>query len=146
MTAGPGITAVRITAARPPLAVGALTLTAVGYLAAVDPNQPGHYPTCPFLFLTGRYCPGCGGLRAVHDLSHGDLAAAASANLLVVIAVPVLVWLWLDWTRNRLSGRVSAARFPGGRFWGAWAPWSLLLLVLIFWGLRNLPETSWLAP
>jgi hypothetical protein len=24
-----------------------------GYVAAIDPNRPGHYPTCPFLALTG---------------------------------------------------------------------------------------------
>ena len=39
-------------------------------------TSPGHYPTCPFLAITGWYCPGCGSLRAVHDLLHGDLAGA----------------------------------------------------------------------
>ena len=45
---------------------------ALATLATVDPNQPGHYPTCPFLATTGFYCPGCGALRAVHDLLHGE--------------------------------------------------------------------------
>ena len=118
-------------------------LTAVGYLAVVDPNQPGHYPTCPLLLLTGRYCPGCGGLRAIHDLSHGQLTAALSSNLLVVIAVPVLVGLWLDWTRKRLSGKVSGLRFPVDP---SLLGWTSLLVVVAFWVLRNLPATSWLAP
>ena len=29
----------------------------------------------------GFYCPGCGGLRAVNDLTHGDVGAALSSNL-----------------------------------------------------------------
>ncbi len=106
----------------------------------VDPNQPGHYPTCPFLWLTGRYCPGCGGLRAVHDLVHGQVGAALSANLLVVLSIPVLAVLWLTWTRNQLSGKVSGLRFP------AWSAWVLALLVVAFGVLRNLPATSWAAP
>jgi len=120
--------------------VAGLAGAGLGYLAMFDPNRPGHYPACPFLFLTGYYCPGCGGLRALHDLIHGQLAAAWSENLLVVLAVPVVVALWLDWTRNRLWGKRNRLYIP------AWVAWSALVLVLAFWGLRNLPEMHWLAP
>ena len=46
----------------------------------VDPNQPGHYPTDPFLAITGLYCPGCGTLRALHALARGDLLTASTST------------------------------------------------------------------
>jgi hypothetical protein len=38
-----------LTAVRQPVlaALGAIAATAV--VATIDPNEPGHYPTCPFL-------------------------------------------------------------------------------------------------
>jgi len=117
---------------------------AAGYLAVVDPNQPGHYPTCPILWLTGRWCPGCGGLRALHDLLHGQVSAAVSANLVVVLMVPVVVTLWTRWVLTRSA--LLRAETRRGRSVPPWLLWSLLVVILAFWGLRNLPATAWLAP
>jgi hypothetical protein len=123
-----------------PFAVGALAVAAAGYLTAIDPHEPGHYPTCPLLWVTGRYCPGCGGLRALHDVFHGQFAAAVSSNLLVVLALPLVIALWLQWTRNRVSGRVGRHHVP------AWFGWLVLAAALVFWVLRNVTATAWLAP
>src|SRR5680860_987871 len=60
-----------------------------------DPHESGSWGFCPWLLLTGTYCPGCGGLRAVNDLTRGDIPAAASSNLLFVGAVPLLVFCLL---------------------------------------------------
>lgn len=122
-------------------------LWAVGLLAAVallhlrDPHESGSYLYCPWLLLTGTYCPGCGGLRAVNDLTNGDLGAALSSNLLVVVLIPVAVLLWAGWVRSRWRGQ----RFTSALF----APpvlWSLLAVVLAFGLLRNLGFAAWLAP
>jgi hypothetical protein len=123
-----------------PFATAGLTAAVVGYVGLVDPNQAGHYPTCPFLFLTGFYCPGCGSLRAIHALAHLDVLTAVDRNPLTVAAVPLLVWTWLRWTRRAARGRA--------RTWAAptWAVWSLLAVILGFWLLRNLPGLEWLAP
>jgi hypothetical protein len=81
-------------------------LTAVGviaatlYVRAVDPNVPGHYPGCPTQLLLGIDCPGCGGLRAVHALANGDIAAAADHNILALVALPVVIVLWVMWVRR----------------------------------------------
>lgn len=123
-----------------PGAVAGAVAAATTYLAVVDPHQGGHYPTCPFLFLTGLWCPGCGSLRAVHDLAHGDLAGALGMNPLTVATVPVLVLMWAAWVRRAASGR------PAGWFAPGWAVWSFLGVVLAFWVLRNLPWFSFLAP
>ena len=92
------------TRARAPLAVGAAVLAATAFVALVDPNEPGHYPLCPTKYLTGLDCPGCGGLRAVHALAHGDVAGALDHNAFVVLVLlPVCVVLWLAWLRRSWS-------------------------------------------
>src|SRR5690606_29528852 len=50
------------------LAVTVAGAAATLVVATVSPEEPGHYPTCPFLALTGAWCPGCGSLRALHAL------------------------------------------------------------------------------
>ncbi len=123
-----------------PAAVLGLTGAVVAYLGAVDPNAPGNYPTCPFLFITGLSCPGCGSLRALHALAHGDLATAMSRNPLTLAGIAILAFLWVAWLRRSVTG--------APRRWAA-PPWLLrtfLGLVVAFWVLRNLPGFGWLAP
>ena len=109
-------------------------------VALVDPNERGHYPLCPILALTGFYCPGCGGLRAVHALAHGDLAAALGLNLVVVALVPVVL---LVWGRAVLQ---AVRRRPFG--WSPPVSWWVAggLLVACFTLLRNLPVGAAFAP
>lgn len=126
--------------ARPLAALVAVGLPTL-YVAAVDPNTPGHYPTCPVLSATGWWCPGCGGLRAVHALTHGDLTAAVHDNLLVVVLAVVAAVLWVGWLWAALTG-AKAPRIGFGA-----ARTVLLLLVLgLFMVLRNLPAGAGLAP
>jgi hypothetical protein len=119
-------------------AAGALAVTTL--VAVVDPNQPGHYPTCPFLAVTGLYCPGCGSLRALHDLAHGDLAGAVARNPLMVLAAGGLLVAFVLWARRLWRGEP--------RTWAAHPAilYLLLALVLAFWVLRNVPGWSWLSP
>ena len=126
----------RATRARtlPLLAVTA-ALAALGYLAAVDPDQPGHYPLCPIRAVTGWYCPGCGGLRSVHAMLHGDLRTALHDNVAIWLAVPVLAAALRLWRVGRWSsGRVAMT-------------YSVSFGVLIgFAVLRNLPGLEYLHP
>ena len=123
-----------------PLGVAALAAAAVGVVAAVDPNEAGHYPTCPFLALTGLACPGCGSLRAVHALAHGDAGAALSLNLLTVLAIVPLVVIWARWLVRTRTGVLRSTVAPAPLLWG------LLVVVVTFGVLRNLPAFAWLAP
>jgi Protein of unknown function (DUF2752) len=106
-----------------------------------DPHVSHAWGVCPLYYATGIYCPGCGGLRAVNDLTHGHLAAAASSNLLLVGLVPVLGLLYARWTLATWRGTDIALlpRVPRAAAIG------LVVLVVAFVVARNVPG-SWLAP
>jgi hypothetical protein len=108
-----------------------------------DPHDPGSWGVCPWLALTGQYCPGCGGLRAVNDLTDGDLAGAASSNLVFVLLVPVLVLGWLRWTGRAWSGTEEPVRTR--QHAGIWIA-AFVVVTIVFGVLRNLSFGSWLAP
>jgi hypothetical protein len=122
-----------------PLGLAGLAALGTVYVAAVDPNHAGHYPTCPFLYLTGYACPFCGSLRAVHDLVTGHPAAALHRNPLTVAFLPVVLVFWLLWLRQEITGRPMPAA-------PKWALWGLLGLWMVFWLVRNLPGFGWLGP
>ncbi|MDP9861927.1 MULTISPECIES: DUF2752 domain-containing protein [Streptosporangium] len=124
-----------------PLGAALAAGAALGYVRAVDPNEPGHYPACPFLVLTGLYCPGCGGLRAVHALAHGDPATALGLNPLVVALIPVLVFLWGRWALRSWRGAPSDGISVRPVY-----VWAFLALMIVFWIVRNMPFGEFLAP
>ena len=83
--------------------LGAATLAfgSLAYVCLVDPHRAGSpFPPCPFRLLTGWYCPACGGLRMTHDLLHGDLAAAVTDNVFLLVLLPLL-GLWWAWRRRQ---------------------------------------------
>lgn len=99
-----------------------------------DPATHGFYPVCVFHQWTGLECPGCGTLRALHQLSHGNFAAAWGLNPLVVSLLPVGFWLALR----------EAVRLTTGRQWPGVVTrpifgWIALGAMLAFGVLRNLP-------
>ena len=128
--------------ALPAVALLGLAATTALVLSRIDPRQPGQpLPGCPFHFLTGLHCPGCGSTRCLHALLHGDVAAAWAMNPLLVLALPVVAFLafsaagWNPPRLQRLRGVLGAPK--------------LWLVVLVGFGvLRNLPwlPFAWLAP
>lgn len=130
----------RLAALRGPVAVLGASAAALAVLARVDPNEPGHYPTCPFLALTGHWCPGCGSLRAIHAVTEGDVAAAAGLNVLVLVALPVLAVIWWRWAGRSWTGALRSRAAP------AFYLWAMLIVVLVFGVVRNLPLGAALAP
>ena len=78
---------------------------ALGYVWAVDPNEPGHYPLCPTKFFLGIDCPGCGIMRGTHDLLHGNVAGALDHNVLLAVLAPMAVVAWVVWGLRSWTGR-----------------------------------------
>lgn len=86
----------------PLLALGCLAVVGAA-LRVHDPHPFGAWGWCPFLLLTGRPCPTCGGLRAIADLSAGQPAQAWEHHAYLTVSVPLvmlgaLCWLW-RWRR-----------------------------------------------
>lgn len=107
------------------------------------PTPQSWYPGCLFAGLTGLDCPGCGTLRAMHALLHGDLAAAFGYNLLMTAALPVVA-LAAAWRLFNLfrTGRI------GGHGWASRVAVPMLGVTVVFTLLRNLPieQLRWMAP
>ncbi len=124
-----------------PVGVAAVAVTAAAVLHFRDPHSAGSYGVCPMYALTGLWCPACGGLRAVNDLTNLDLGAAVSSNVLIVPFIAVLVIAWIGWTVRRWKGtrdRMIVLR-PTVTI-------VVLGVLVAFTVVRNTPWGSWLAP
>jgi len=73
-------------------AMVAAVAVAAAVLRAFDPATSGIFPPCPVRYLTGWYCPGCGSLRALHQLLHGNWRAAWAMNPLMIVLLPFLLY------------------------------------------------------
>ena len=115
---------------------------AVAILFFYPPTEHPFYPRCPLYVWTGLYCPGCGSLRAVHSLLHGDFLSALRFNSLLILSSPLLAWLFLNSVRTP-SGKPLLKVGPR-----AGLIWSFVGATLAFGILRNLPFApfSFLAP
>lgn len=115
-------TAARVLPAAAAVAAGALILF------AFNPLRAGWFPPCPFHFLTGLYCPGCGSLRALHLLLHGQIAGAFRMNPLLLLSLPVIAAAYLRrlWTYQ------------------TWLPWAIVVVVVLYGVARNIPAWPFL--
>ncbi|MBA4150903.1 MAG: DUF2752 domain-containing protein [Verrucomicrobia bacterium] len=114
----------------------AIVLAAILVLFFFNPAQSGFYPRCLLKASTGLDCPGCGALRGMHQLLHGNVGTAFSLNPLLVILLPVAGLLLLNQLVRRARGRpLFQLKLP------AYLMWVLLAVVVVFTVLRNLSAT-----
>ena len=97
---------------------------------------------CWFYRLTGLYCPGCGSGRTVYALFHGHFTEIFTYNiLLIILGIPCILILAHEYLRivfPRLS--LKPVQIPKK------AQVGILVIILAFWILRNIPAFSFLAP
>ena len=112
-------------------------------LEIFDPATSGIFPPCPVHYLTGWYCPGCGSLRALHQLLHGNLRAAWAMNPLTIVLLPFLSYGLISSVLFEIRGR----GLPQPFLRAAWIR-ALCVVIVLFGILRNLPlhPFDWLAP
>lgn len=122
---------------RAPVVAGIVGAAACAYTGLMNPADGGGlFPACPFHAVTGLWCPGCGSLRGIHHLLRGDVGAALSSNVLLVVLIPLVVWFWLGW----LVPRWRLRRIPVG------AVFVMLAVMLAFGFARNTDTFAALAP
>lgn len=108
-------------------------LAGLALLFWLNPAQYAIYPRCAFYSMTGWQCPGCGGLRATHQMLHGNWGEAWALNPIAVLLVPGAVWIGIGCALSALGRR----GLPMPRFTGRMALVCLTGLAL-FGVLRNL--------
>jgi hypothetical protein len=117
-----------------PTGVAALAACACATIWIGDPTTPGGFlPVCPTKALLGIDCPGCGSLRMLYCLLHGNLLEAVRFNAAGLVALVFLAWAYTAWTYGRLAGRRM-------RSWQdfRWSAPITLALVLTWFVVRNL--------
>jgi hypothetical protein len=110
------------------LAVGAV------YLFIFEPGRSGFFPICPFRFLTGLTCPGCGTTRALHQILHGHIFAAFTLNPLLLIAIPFMLFAFFRYSIIVMRGDV-----PRPNALPAPYIYAIFFIVVSFWIFRNTP-------
>ncbi len=113
-----------------------LSVTAVIFVSSLylfDPADSFFYVPCPFHLITGFYCPGCGSLRAIHELLHMRFISAFKLNPLLVASIPLLAYLTLrlHFSRSgKYSLKLDIPAFPVLIY---------LVIIILFWIIRNIP-------
>ena len=89
---------------------------------------------------SGLDCPGCGGLRATHQLLHGDIRAAFALNPLFIVVLPIGAFFAV----RALAERLTQRKWP--RLLSTTAMiWIAAVGVIAFGILRNLPWRAWIG-
>jgi hypothetical protein len=119
-----------------------LAIACAATLYFFNPAQHDFYPICTFYKTTGLLCPGCGTLRAMHQLLHGHIEAAFRFNALIVSSLPLIALGCVQAARNRAANKPALGWIRPNWLWAG------LVILVIFGVLRNFPGAShyFLAP
>jgi hypothetical protein len=117
------------------LLAGMLGATAaIVTLRLFDPATSGLFPPCPLRYLTGWSCPGCGSLRAIHQLLQGNLRGAWALNPLTVLFLPFLIYGAASYALFEIRGK----RLPRLFLPAVWIR-ALCAVIILFGIARNIP-------
>jgi hypothetical protein len=99
-----------------------------------NPSENSFFIPCPFHYITGLFCPGCGSQRAIHLLLHGDVIGAFKFNPLMVLTMPILVYGLGITTANWIFG----TRYRFMLFYSNLFVFGYFGIAILYWILRNL--------
>ena len=125
------------------LALAATAAAALGLLAIawIDPERSRWLPVCLLHAATGLFCAGCGATRALHALLSGNLTGALAFNPLLILSLPVLLpALFVE------ARRVATGEERRGPLVPAWAGFAVLVVLVVYGVLRNVPGFELLGP
>lgn len=113
--------------------IGGLALLAVGMRLMPQLAAYNQRP-CMLQMMTGFYCPGCGGTRAVVSLLHGRLVKSLLLHPFVIYVAVVGGWFMISQTIQRLSG----GKLPIGMKYRELYLWIALALVVANFLVKNI--------
>lgn len=114
------------------LGIWCVLIVGAGYVFLFEPGKTGFFPLCPFRFLTGLTCPGCGSTRAMHQLLHGHFEAAFMLNPLLIVALPFLFFALMRHTIIVFQGKSPRPNALPAKY-----IYLIFYVVLSFWIFRN---------
>lgn len=91
-------------------------------------------PPCFFHLISGYYCPGCGGTRALRALCHGQFLQAVWFHPFVPYAASVYLYFMATQTIER----ISHGKFPIGMQYHNWIVWIAVTLIIGNFLIKNL--------
>jgi len=80
---------------RHPELIAIIIVTALVLLYIKQPGKSTIYPPCLIYKITGYYCPGCGSMRALNCLLHGDLKGFINFNPILLFIIPFLIIMFI---------------------------------------------------
>ncbi|MGI9578666.1 MAG: DUF2752 domain-containing protein [Microthrixaceae bacterium] len=124
-----------------PVGLAALTLGGCVAVAATNPGDDG-VPLCWSRSVFGVDCPFCGGLRATNSLLRGDMGAALDHNVVLAVAMPIAVLMWIWWTWNAWRGNEISA--PQRSRTPLWISIAATIALVAFGVIRNFTGAGWM--
>ena len=121
-----------------------LTTLTIVILYNFDPAQSsGIYPPSLTRELGGFYCAGCGMLRGLHQLLHGNIRTALRFNPLIIISLPYICYWFIPYF-TKYFYQLDTFKIYYKKIHLA----SVIIIFLLYGMLRNTsyPALSWLVP
>ncbi len=118
-----------------------LAAAALLYLYFTAEGEGAGIP-CPIYAITGFYCSGCGGSRALRSILHLDLYQALRYNSVLTVLTPFLAGYffavavsYIRFGKDKISAKVPKS-----------VVWSVVTIAVVYGVLRNIPVFSFLEP
>lgn len=98
-----------------------------------NPSDTNIFPKCPVFAMTGIYCPGCGSQRAAHQILNGNIIEGIRHNYMIALLVVVLLYQGFIYIMNEFFNKNIPNLLHKSKITN-----SILIIVIIFWILRNI--------
>jgi len=100
----------------------------------VNPSEVDFLPKCPLYVTTGIYCPGCGSQRATHQLLQLNFIGVLQQNVLYFFGLLVI-----GYHLTIKSVNIIFKKSYYNYIYHSKTPIIILIIILIYWILRNIP-------